>query len=402
MANASNMRIEIPEAIGHFMDEEPRWLGAFGGRASAKSHGAAACAIIRAYKKPLRILCIREIQLSIASSIKQLLWDKICSFGMQGQFFTQTQNEITGANGTAIHFAGLKTNLDSIKSKEGYDLAIIEEAQSVSQQSLDKLMPTMRKKGSQLWALWNPENDSDPIDKLLRGETPPPRSIIKRVNFRDNPFLPEESREQMEWDKARDFQKYLHIWEGEYLNNSERRVFNNWTIEDFETPDGIIKYMGADWGFSVDPTTLVSLWVDDERRKIYIDYEAYKIGCEIDKIKDLFDTVPLSRKTKIVADSARPETISFVKRDGFNILSAEKGAGSVEDGIEFIKGYDVVIHPRCVHTIDEFKNYSFKVDAKTNEVTTVLKDEKNHIIDAVRYALERIMKRRKNGGFVVL
>jgi phage terminase large subunit len=396
-----DLKVEIPRSLHHFMNEDARFLGAYGGRAGAKSHGMATCAILRCVKRPLRILCLREVQLSIASSIKQLLWDKICAFGFQGHF-TETQKEIVYSNGSEFHFVGMKTNLDSLKSKEGYDIAIIEEAQSVSQQSLDKLMPTMRKKGSQIWAVWNPENETDPIDKLLRGATPPPRSIIKKVSWRDNPFLPEESKEQMEWDKARDFQKYLHIWEGEYLNNSERRVFNNWTIEDFETPEGIIKYMGADWGFSVDPTTLISLWVDDEKRKIYIDYEAYKIGCEIDKIKDLFDTVPLSRKTKIIADSARPETISFVKREGFNILSAEKGAGSVEDGIEFIKSYDVVIHPRCVHTIDEFKNYSFKVDTKTNEVTTVLKDDKNHIIDAIRYALERIMKRRKNGGFVVL
>ena len=401
MLEAPKLKIKVPRSMRHFLDEDARWLGAYGGRASGKSHGAASCAIVRAYRKPLRILCLREIQLSIASSIKQLLWDKVIEYGMNG-WFTQTNTAITGANGTTFHFAGLKTNLDSIKSKEGYDIAILEEAQSVSRQSLDKLMPTMRKKGSQLWALWNPEDETDPIDNLLRGATPPPRSIIQKCNFRDNPFLPEESIEQMEWDKARDFQKYLHIWEGEYLNNKERRVFNNWTIEDFETPEGIIKYMGADWGFSVDPTTLISLWVDDEKRKIYIDYEAYKIGCEIDKIKDLFDTVPLSRKTKIIADSARPETISFVKRDGFNILSAEKGAGSVEDGIEFLKSFDVVIHPRCVHTIDEFKNYSYKVDTKTMEVTTVLMDDKNHIIDAIRYALERIMKRRKNGGFTVL
>ncbi len=98
--------------------------------------------------------------------------------------------------------------------------------------------------------------------------------------------------------------------------------------------------------------------------------------------------MPGSRKWPIRADSARPETISYMNRQGFQIVSALKGAGSVEDGVEFLKSHDIVVHPDCRHTIDELSLYSYKVDKLTDEVLPVLEDKENHVIDALRYALE--------------
>lgn len=113
------------------------------------------------------------------------------------------------------------------------------------------------------------------------------------------------------------------------------------------------------------------------------------VGCEIDRLPDLFDTVPDARKWFITADSARPETISYMRRHGYpRIRSAIKGAKSVEEGVEFLKSFDIIVHPRCVHTIDELTLYSYKVDPDTNLVLPILADKKNHVIDAVRYACE--------------
>jgi phage terminase large subunit len=285
-------------------------------------------------------------------------------------------------------FQGMQDHTaDSIKSLEGFDAAWIEEAQSLSQRSLDLLRPTIRKPGSQIWASWNPKAATDPIDALLRQESPPPGTAVVEVNWRDNPMFPEVLRVEMEYDRGRDPDKYAHVWEGKYLQRSDSKVFKNWTIQDFEAPPDAVHRLGADWGFSVDPTTLIRCHITG--RRLFIDYEAYKVGCEITETPSLFMTVPESEKWPITADSARPETISHMRKNGFpKIHPAVKGPGSLEDGVAWLQSLDIVVHPRCVHTIDELTHYSYKVDPLTDKVLPVLADKDNHVIDALRYACE--------------
>lgn len=338
------------------------------------------------------MLCAREIQKSIKDSVKRLLDDKIREMGF-GAYFRSTDTEIKGTNGSHFVFAGLRSNVESIKSLEGIDIAWVEEATTVSQSSLTNLGPTIRKDGSEIWFTWNPRHESDPVDSMFRLPSgAPPRSIVRRVNWDLNPFFPDVLREDMEWDASRDPDKYRHIWLGEYLRNSEARVFHNWKVEQFETPSDARFYLGADWGFSIDPTVLVRCFIIG--RTLYVDREVYKVGCEIDKTPDLFDrldqdNLKMARNWPITADSARPETIDYMKRHGYTrIKPAKKGAGSVEDGIEFLKSYDIVVHPRCKHMIDELTLYSWKTDPVTDEVLPVLNDKNNHVIDALRYAVE--------------
>lgn len=382
--------IQMPDVFRFLFEGEARYRAAFGGRGSGKSHAFAQALVLQAAQKPLRILCAREIQRSIKDSVKRLLDDKIAASGLSG-FYQSTDTEIRGANGSLFVFAGLRTNPDSIKSLEGLDRAWIEEAATVSQNSLNILIPTLRKPGSEIWMTWNPRLPNDPVETLLRGSETPPNAIVKRVNWDDNPWFPDVLRDEMLWDRRRDPDKYAHIWLGEHQKNSEARVFKNWRVEAFDTPADARFYFGADWGFSVDPTTLVRCWING--RTLYIDREAYKVGCEIDNTPALFRTVPGSDKWPIRADSARPETISYMQRNGFpQVVAANKGQGSVEDGIEFLKSYDIVVHPDCKHTIDELTLYSYKVDKLTGEVLPVLEDKENHVIDAIRYAIELLRK----------
>jgi len=226
---------------------------------------------------------------------------------------------------------------------------------------------------------------------LLRGPTPPKDATVLKVNFHDNPWFPDVLRDEMEYDKRRDPDKYQHVWMGSYLTNSNTRVFKNWRVEDFEAPADAIHRLGADWGFAVDPTTLVRCHLIG--RTLYIDHEAYMVGCEIVNTPELFMTVPESEKWPIVADSARPETISHMKKNGFpKIMTAVKGPKSIEEGIEFLKNYDIVVHPRCIHTIDELTLYSYKTDPLTGRILPVLEDKKNHVIDALRYACEAVRR----------
>jgi phage terminase large subunit len=342
--------------------------------------------ILRAASKPLRILCAREIQKSIKDSVKRLLDDTIARAGLQ-EFFVSTDTEIRGQNGSLILFAGLRSNIDSIKSIEGIDVCWVEEAQTVSQASLDILIPTIRKPGSQIYFTWNPKNQTDPVDVMFVGETKPPKTIFLRVNWDRNPWFPDVLKAEMEYDRSRDPDKYKHVWLGSYLSNSEARVFRNWSIEEFDTPEDATHRFGADWGFASDPTVLIRCHVIG--RTIYVDHEAYRVGCEIMDTPDLFLTVPESEKWPIVADSARPETISHMQRHGFpKIMPAIKGPKSVEEGIEWLKSHDIVVHPRCKHTIDELSCYSYKTDPLTGAVLPVLADRDNHLIDALRYACE--------------
>lgn len=380
--------VEIPEAFGFLFDPplgSVRYRAAHGGRGSAKSHSFASAIALHAAQKPLRVLCGREIQKSIRDSSKRLLDDRIAALGLSS-FYESTDNEIRGKNGSLMVFAGLRSNVDQIKSMEGIDLFWGMEANRFSQRSLDTLIPTIRKPGSELWFEWNPDLETDPVDVMFRQDSPPPNAIVRKINWQDNPFFPDVLRAEMEYDRRRDMDKYMHVWEGEYRRNSEARVFRNWTVEEFEAPNDAVFRYGADWGFSIDPSALVRCYVDG--RKLFIDHEAVSYGCEIDQLPELFNHVPDVKRWLITADSARPETISYMQRQGYKIVPAIKGARSVEEGVEFLKAYDIVVHPRCAHAIRELTHYSYKIDDLTGQVVPILADKDNHIIDALRYALE--------------
>lgn len=333
------------------------------------------------------IVCVREIQRTLAQSVKKLLELKIQSLGV-GDRFNITNTHIESQQGGMIIFQGMQDHTaESIKSLEGFNVAYVEEAQSLSQRSLDLLRPTIREPGSELWFAWNPNQPTDPVDVLLRGENPPPDAIVVQSNYRDNPWLPDVLKAELEYDRDRDPEKFAHIWLGEYQRNSEARVFKNWKVEEFESPEGAVFRLGADWGFSVDPSVLIRCHLDGNR--LYVDYEAYMVGCEIVNLPELFRRVPESHKWFITADSARPETISHMRNHGYpKINPAIKGPKSIEEGIEFLKSFDIIVHPRCVHLIDELTMYSYEVDKLTGMVLPKLEDKHNHVIDALRYACE--------------
>lgn len=394
------MTIKIPEAFRFLWDTKAddgsvvRYRAAWGGRGSGKSVNFIRALVIKAAAQPLKILCAREIQGSIKDSVKAEIEQAIIDCGLSG-FYTVLEYEIRGFNGSLFIFSGLRHNIDTIKSKAGIDICFIEEASAVSQTSLKKLGPTIRKPGSEIWAVWNPDLETDPINQTFRGpHGPPPGSIVRNVNYSDNPYFGDTPLlRDMQFDLGRDPEFHAHVWLGDYRRNSQTRVFRNWKVEAFDTPEDAVFRFGADWGFSTDPTVLVRCWVKD--RKLYVDHEAYEVGCEIDHTPKLFETINGAKKWTITADSSRPETVSYMRRQGFQIRSAIKGAGSLEDGVEFLRSYDIVVHPRCKHVADELALYSYKTDPLTNEILPVLEDKDNHTIDALRYALEGLRRAAK-------
>lgn len=368
-----------------------RYKGAWGGRGSGKSHAMAEYIIERCVMAKCDVVCIREIQKSLTMSVKKLIEDKISSLGLSDIFDIQ-RDKINAPHGGVIVFTGMQNHTaDSIKSLEGFDIAWVEEAQTLSQLSLDLLRPTIRKPGSEILFTWNPRHETDPVDEFLRGDRVYDGAIVVEANFMDNPWFPDVLRDEMVYDRGRDPEKYAHIWLGQYQRNSEARVFRNWKVEEFDSPQGAIYRLGADWGFSIDPSVLVRCYLDG--KTLFVDYEAHMVGCEIDQLPDLFDRVPDSRKWFITADSSRPETISYMRKHGYpKINAAIKGPKSLEEGVEFLKSFDIVVHPRCVHTIDELTMYSYKIDPLTGQVLPMLEDKHNHVIDALRYACEAVRR----------
>jgi phage terminase large subunit len=378
-----------------------RYKGAYGGRGSGKSHFFGELLIEECLAdRSTRAVCVREVQRSLDQSVKQLLVGKIAMLGV-ADAFQVLDGEIhvldeTGARRGLILFQGMQNHTaDSIKSLEGYRIAWVEEAQSLSRKSLELLTPTLRAPGAQIWFSWNPRQASDPVDAFMRDPDAAGDAAIAcvAVNYHDNPWFGATSlRADMERDRRRDPDKYAHVWLGAYQKRSAAAVFANWRIVEFETPVGLRPHFGADWGFSVDPTVLVKAYVDEDARRILVDAEAWAVGCEIDDTPALFSRLSGARDWPIRADSARPETIAYMNRRGFCVIPARKGPGSVEEGVAFLQNYDIWVRPGCSHTIDELSLYSYRVDRQTEAVLPVLEDRQNHVIDALRYALEDVRR----------
>jgi len=378
--------LRLPRAFRR-LAKPSRYKALHGGRGSGKSHVFAELLVRRCFERPTRAVCIREVQRSLDQSVKRLIEDKIQALGLGAAFRVQA-DRILAPRGGRIIFQGMQNHTaESIKSLEGYDVAWVEEAQSLSRRSLDLLRPTIRKPGSELWFSWNPTRPDDPVDQLFRAGRAPPRTTLIQANWTANPHFPKVLKAELEWDRDRDPDKFQHVWLGGYQRASEARVFRNWRVEAFETPADARFLFGADWGFARDPTVLLRCFLVG--RTLHVDHEAYRIGCEIDRTPALFDTVPAARDWPIVADGARPETISYLQRHGFpRMRAALKGPGSVLEGVEFLKSCDILVHPRCRHLIDELALFSWRTDPRTGDILPVLEERENHAIDALRYALE--------------
>lgn len=214
-------RIQTPEAFQALYSPN-RYKVYWGGRGGAKSTAFADAIIAKGDTEPLRILCAREKQNSIRESVHNLLAARILHGGYSG--YEVLNAEIRHRNGTRIFFAGLWNNIDSIKSIEGVDICWVEEANSVSEDSWKKLIPTIRKPGSEIWASFNPELKTDAAYQRFV-LNPPPGAIVRKVSWRDNPWFTKEMRAEMEHLKNTDHEEYLHIWEGELKQYADGAIY---------------------------------------------------------------------------------------------------------------------------------------------------------------------------------
>lgn len=382
-----------------------RYKSLRGGRGAAKSRGAAEALIRYADRGYERILCTREYQNSIADSVHRLLTDQIDRMGLTHRFDI-TQKSISHKHTRSeFLFKGLRMNVQEIKSTEGITKCWVEEAQNTSDESLKVLVPTIREENSEIWFTWNVTDIEAPVYKRFAD----PESIAAmgddiysyEINYDENPYFPEVLRKEMEFLKRTDYEAYLHVWKGHPIKISDSVIlWKKCRVSDF--PDDLWQkanrlHFGADFGFARDPSTLIRSFIIDNT--LYVEHEAYGVGIEINEMAAFYRTVPESEKWPIKCDSSRPETISHMRGEGFDTQAAEKWSGCVEDGIAHIKGFDeIVIHPRCTHTLQEMKLYSYKKDKTSGEVLPIVVDKHNHVIDAIRYSLDGYIQARGDLG----
>ena len=193
----ATLRVEVPRVYKPLL-APARYKGAWGGRGSGKSHFFAERMILRHLSEKTDSVCVREVQQSLNQSVKKLLELKIEQLGVGSQFEI-LYDRIKSPHGGIVIFQGMATTTaESIKSLEGFDICWVEEAQSLSQRSLDLLRPTIRKEGSELWFSWNPRKNTDPIDVFLRSDSLPPGAVVVKANYRDNPWLPSVLKDELE------------------------------------------------------------------------------------------------------------------------------------------------------------------------------------------------------------
>ncbi|MDR6768625.1 phage terminase large subunit [Acidovorax delafieldii] len=218
------MNVEFPDKLA-FLFKPARYKCAYGGRGSGKSWGFARALLLEGAQKPLRVLCTREVQKSLADSVHKLLSDQIEAMGLS-RFYEVQQTVIRGKNGTEFTFAGLQSHtVDSIKSYEGVDRVWVEEAHAVSKTSWNVLLPTIRKPGSEIWVTFNPQLDTD--ETYVRFvKSPPPDCISILMNYTDNPWFPDVlEAERVHAENTMKPEEYGHIWEGRCMPAVEGAIY---------------------------------------------------------------------------------------------------------------------------------------------------------------------------------
>jgi len=224
-----NIDLKLTKQFEPFL-EPHRYKVVYGGRGSGKSWSIAQLLVLKAWQQPTRVLCAREIQRSISDSVLQLLADTIERMGLSDYFDVQ-KTQIVGTNGSRFIFEGMRSNITKIKSMEGLDIAFCEESESITYSSWETLIPTMRKKGSEIWVSFNPNDEMDDTYQRFV-ENPPPEAFVQKVNWDSNPWFPEELEKERLYLKGKNIDLYNHVWEGEVLSNRDGAYFAKFIQDD--------------------------------------------------------------------------------------------------------------------------------------------------------------------------
>lgn len=382
-----NQIVEIPKEYKKLFNNDWREAAVYGGRFSLKSHTIARFLLIQARIKKTRVACFREFQSSIAESSHQLLADLIVQYELNE--FEVTNNSIVNTiNGSDFLFKGLHNNSQSIKSIEGIDIAWVEEAQTVSKESIDTLTPTVRKESSKIIYTYNRLLEDDPVHQRLVIEGRP-NTLVINVNYDialKYKMMPDVIRKEMEDDKEKRPSLYKHKWLGE-PSNMERKIYSEWEILEEVPHEARLVRLGMDFGYTNDPTAIVAIYYYNGG--YILDEIVYQKGMSNKLIAETI--LAQEKQTLVIADSAEPKSIDEIKSYGINIHPASKGPGSINQGIQYVQDSNISVTKRSQNIIREFARYLWQTD-KNDKIINEPEDFDNHAMDAIRYAIASVKR----------
>lgn len=382
-------QIDIPIEYKRLFDTDWREAAVYGGRFSLKSHTVGRYLLIRARMSTTRIGCFREFQNSIAESSHQLLKDLIAKYNLN-EFQVTDKGIFNTINGSEFLFKGLKSNEQSIKSIEGIDIAWVEEAQTVTQSSLEILTPTIRKDGSQIIYTYNRLLDEDPVHKrlVLEGR---PNTLVINANYDialKYGWMPEVIRLEMESDRDNRPGLYKQKWLGE-PTSMEGRIYTGWLEIESVPHEAVLERYGLDFGYSVDPTAIVAVY--RHNGGIILDEVCYSKGLSNKQIADIIKGQ--TQKALVVADSAEPKSIDDIASYGISIVPCQKGADSIRQGIQVVQGQRISYTRRSHNLRKEYNGYLWRTDRNGKTISPNVPEQGfDHLGDAVRYAITDMLK----------
>lgn len=378
--------IDIPKEFKPLFEPNWREAAVYGGRFSLKSHTVARFLLIQARQQKTRVACFREFQNSIAESSHQLLADLIKLYELSE--FEVTNNAILNKiNGSDFIFRGLFHNEQGIKSIEGIDIAWVEEAQTVSRESLETLTPTVRKEGSRIVYTYNRLLEDDPVHQRLVIEGRP-NTIKINVNYDiaiKYGMMPESVRLEMEDDKTKRPALYKHKWLGE-PNSLERKIYKDWLTVDGIPPEARLERYGLDFGYHPDPAAIIAVYYYNGG--YILDEVAYQLSMSNRELAETLKNIP---RALVIADSAEPKSIDEIRLYGVNVQPTLKGADSVRHGIHAVQDQKISVTKNSINLLKEYRNYLWAVDREGNTIPGTPEGGNDHALDAVRYAINTLI-----------
>ena len=390
------MAIQFPDKL-QFLFKPARYKVAWGGRGAAKSWGFARALLLLGLQRPLRVLCVRELQSSIEDSVYKLLKDQIAAMGLSGQYDV-LKTQIRGPNGTEFNFEGIRHNADKIKSYEGIDVCWVEEAHKVTKSSWEILVPTIRKADSEIWVSYNPELETDETYIRFNKNTPT-NAIVVKMSWRDNPWFPEVLKQEMLDCKARDYDTYLHVWEGHTKSMLEGAVYAE-QLRDAKADGRMTKVpwersVGVDTFWDLGRSDMTSIWFAQ-----VVGFEYRILNFYENRLKDVDHYIQECQKTGYTFGTCWLPHDAKAKRLGMKRSIEEQLRGKLghvrivpnlrlADGIAAAR----LVFPncwfdqeKCADGLQALSHYRYEIVEKDDTLSRVpVHDWTSHAADAFRY-----------------
>lgn len=381
----------------------------YGGASSGKSHGVFQKIVIKAlkdWKKPRKILVLRKVGATVRDSVFADVQATLSYFGILNMCkINMSAFRIELPNGAEFIFKGMD-NPEKIKSIKGISDVVMEEASEFTLDDYTQLTLRLRDKAhkqKQIYLMFNPVSKANWVYNAFFVKKPK-NTVVYQTTYKDNRFLDAVTRENIE-ELANRNEAYYKIYALGEFATLDKLVFPKYTKALLNKDDlrHITSYFGLDYGFINDPSAFMHVKIDDDRKRLYVVEEYVKKGLTNDKIAESITALGYA-KEQIRADSAEKKSNQELRNLGISrVIDVKKGAGSVMQGIQYLLQYEWIVDERCVKTIEELENYTWKKDKATNEYINEPVDSYNHCLDAIRYAIQDKITKSKiktfKGGF---